>query len=374
MQAAAIRLLNAMPGPDITRLLARHYGKLPPPAQVRVVAALGDRGDGSGRAVVTEAVKSPHGSVRKAALEALAKIGDGSSVNVLAGAAAASDGVEQAAARESLYRIRGEGVEPAIVSGIAKGTGKTRLELIRAAGERGLSTAGDALAAAARDSDRLVRRESIRALRNAAGPEQAALLLGLLTRAQDETERREAARALAAALKRSEPPRIGDTVAAYRSARDLQLRAALLDVMGQVSSEEALPVLRSSLNDSHPEIARAAILALSEWLSPAPMPDLLQVARNGANPVQRVLALRGYIRLLSGPTDRSMEDMVHLLGEAMALAQQTEEKRAILSLLANYPSKEALRIADDASSDSGVAREAKAAVARIKLALGAVRP
>ena len=50
------------------------------------------------------------------------------------------------------------------------------------------------------------------------------------------------------------------------------------------SAGEALPVLRSSLEESQPEVARAAILALSEWLTPEPMEDLLAVARSASNP------------------------------------------------------------------------------------------
>jgi len=291
----------------------------------------------------------------------------------LAGVAARPDGAERDAARESLYLLRGTDVETAIVAGISSAAGNARLELIRAAGERRLLAAGDALVAAARDPDRPVRRESLRALRNVAGPAHSQALLDLTLNARDDSDRREFARALATALKRSERPPIGGTIAAYRSAENVQVRAALLDVMGQVSAEEALPVLRSSLDESQPEIARAAILALSEWLTPAPMPDLLAVAGSGSNPAHRILALRGYIRLIPAPSSRSMKETVSLLAGAMNLAGQPDEKKAILSLLSNYPTREALEIADTAAKDSAVAREAKAAAGRIRLGLGAQR-
>ena len=61
--------------------------------------------------------------------------------------------------------------------------------------------------------------------------------------------------------------------------------------MGQVSAAEALPDLRAALKDPDQEIARSAILALSAWQTPEPLPDLLDVARNDSNPTRRILAL-----------------------------------------------------------------------------------
>jgi HEAT repeat protein len=372
-QAAAIRLLNGIPGPQITKLLAGRVTGLPAAVQVKVLAALGDRGDDSARPAVTQALKSSAPAVRVAAVRALATLGDGSSVAILADLAAGAEASEQSAARETLYRMRGAGVEPAIVAGIGSAAGNTKLELIRAAGERGLAAAGDALLQAARDPDREVRREAVRALRNVAGPAHTGALLDVLLKAEDESGRRDAGRALASALKRSGRPQIGGTVAAYQSAENVAVRAALLEVMGQVSADETLPVLRSSLRDSQPEIARAAILALSEWHTPAPLADLLDLARRSPNPAHQVLALRGYVKLIAAPANRSMAETVNLLAEAMRLARQPEEKRAILSSLSNYATRESLRIADEAAADSAVAREAKAAAARIRLSLGAQR-
>ncbi|MBI4876861.1 MAG: HEAT repeat domain-containing protein, partial [Acidobacteria bacterium] len=201
MQAAAIRLLNGMPGPEITKTLTGLFPKLPAARQVQLVAALGDRGDVAARPVVTQALQSGERDVRATAAKALGRLGNGSSVTLLAELAARSEGTEQAAAREALTRMRGADAEAAIVSGIGAGAGGARLELIRAAGDRGLAAADDALLRAARDPGPEVRREAMRALRNAAGPAQSKALLGLLLKAEDESARRDAVRALAAALR-----------------------------------------------------------------------------------------------------------------------------------------------------------------------------
>jgi HEAT repeat protein len=369
VQSAAIRLLSRIPGPDVTALLTRQYLTLGPVGQIRLLAALGERGDTNARAVAMGGVKSSTAEVRTAALAALGKIGDASAVPLLAEAAANSQGDEQGAARESLGWLRGAGVDAAIAAAIDASGGRPRLELIRAAGERASPAAADALMRVAQGADREAARESIRALRNVAGPEQALSLLEVITKTPDAAERRETALTLASVIRRARDPEIAPVLAAFRASADRQVKLALIDIMGQVSAGDALPVLRASLEDADQEMARAAILALTAWQTPDPLPDLLAVARGGLNATRQILALRGFIRVISVPSDRSADETAALLSEAMQLARQPAEKRAILALLPMYPTAAALRMAEAAVKDATVKEEAQIAAESIR-ALG----
>ena len=369
VQTAAIRFLAGIPGPEATAALVEAVPRLPAEGRVIALSALVTRGDAAGRQLLVDALNSGAPAVRLAALEGLGKLGDESSVLVLAGAAATREGAEQAAARESLYALGGAGIDPAIVKAIGSTEGKVRIELIRAAGERGIAAATDALLAGARDPDREIRRESVRALRETAGISSAKSLLDLMLAAEGASERREMGRTLAAVLKKSGNPPIGLVVAAYQSAQAIPLRAALLEVIGQTGSGDALPVLRSGLQADHREISRTAILALSDWPTPAPMSDLLPVARSDPDPANQVLALRGYLKLVALPSGRTAAETARLLSEAMALAKQPGEKKAVLALLPGFPCQESLQVARASLGDATVAGEARMAVDRISRAL-----
>ena len=285
---------------------------------------------------------------------------------LLADIAAKREGEEQAAARESLSNVHGPGVDSAIASAISSSSGKVQLELIRAAGERASPQLADVLMTIAQGSDRAAAQAAIRAVRNAAGPEQAPALLATVLKIQNSNERREAALTLASVIKRTAKPDIAPVLAAYQAAADNRARLTLIDVMGQVSAGEALPILRAGLNDPDPEIARSAILALTAWATPDPLPDLLEVARGDTNATRRILALRGYIKVIAGPSDRSPAESVALLKQVWPLAIQAAEKRTILAILQLYPTPEALQMADLAAADPDVAREAKAASETIR--------
>jgi HEAT repeat protein len=366
VQAAAIRLLNRKTGAAVTTIFLEHYASLSPMGQYRVLYALADRGDASARKLVRAAVKGSVPEVRVAALGALGKIGDASSVPVLADASVNGTLPEQAAARESLYTLNTAGVDSAIAAGIGSSTGKVRLELIRAAGDRASSEAAEVLMQTAQQSDAEVALAAIRALRNAAGPEHAPALLAAVMKIANAGQRREAALTLGSVMRRARKPDVGPVLAAYRAAPDKQIRLTLLDVMGQVSADEALPLLREGLKDPDAEIARGSILALTAWETSAPLPDLLNAAKSEANPTRRILALRGVIKVVTVPSDRPAEATVAILKDVWPLATQVAEKRAILALLPLYPSPEAMRMAETAAADPAVTKEAKAAAEAIR--------
>jgi HEAT repeat protein len=241
--------------------------------------------------------------------------------------------------------------------------------LIVDAGERGIVSAADALAKALNDADPEVQRAALRSFRNVGGSGQVPVLLARLANVSSGSDRREVTQTLSAVLKRSEPAPIGSVVSAYQANPPLESRLSLLEVLGQSSNDAALPLLRSNLQDPNPEIARSAILALSSWQSPAPLNDLYAIAKDGKDPTLKILALRGYVKLIGLPSQRPSSESAQLLSEAMQLAKEPAEKRSVLSLLPSYPSKESLQLAEGLLRDDTVANEAKAAAARLRIAM-----
>ncbi|MEO8370917.1 MAG: HEAT repeat domain-containing protein [Candidatus Solibacter sp.] len=369
MQAAAITLLNRQQGDEITVLLVKEYPALSAIGQCRVLRALADRGDVAARPLVVDAAKRGGGELRVAALASLGKLGDASAVPLLAEIAAITTGVEQVAARDGLTVLRGSGVDAAIAAGIGSANGKLRLEFIAAAGERAAPDSASPLMAAAQGTDPETAQAALRALRSAAGPEHAPALLDLVLHIGNAGHRREAAMTLASVLKRSPDPPIAPLLAAHQASADKQIRLTLLDVMGQASAPGALPVLRASLKDPDPDVARAAILALTAWQTADPLRDLLAVAVTEANSTRQILALRGFIKLMAAPTNRAPGETAALLREGWQLARQTPEKRAILALLPLFATGESMRLAEAAASDPAVAREATLAAETLR-ALG----
>jgi HEAT repeat protein len=367
MQAAAIAMVKEMPGTEVTKALAKELPNLSAKSQVQLLSALGDRGDVAARPAVVAAVKSEDQSVRIAALRALGQLGDDSNVELLAQSAAGARGAEQKAARDSLYRLRGPNVDKVILEAIPKAEAKTKVELISSIGQRNITAGVATLLETAKDPDRKVRTGSLRTLKIVAGPENLPALVQLLIEAKSSSDRTEAQKTIAAVAHRIEDKnrQAESVLAALPSVKETTARCSLLNVLGRIGDNNALPVLYAALKDESVEVQTAAIRALADWPTSEPVAELQKVAESSTNKVHKILALRGFVRLLGLASDRSADETIELYRKAMGLAPDAGEKKKVLSGLANTKSLAAMKMAAGYMDDKALSVEAGAAVVNI---------
>ena len=367
MQAVAMSMVRELPGAEITKALVKELPNLSPAAQIQLLSALADRGDRTALPAVISATKAKEPAVRIAALKALGQLGDASTVALLAQTAADSKAEEQKAARESLYRLRGQKVDEAILAEIPKAESKVKVELIRAVAQRNITAGVETLLKTAQEPDSQVQRESFKVLRVIADEKYMPALLELLLKVKSASVRSEAEKTIAAVAERIEDKnhQADAVLAVLPKATDIHQRCSLLNVLGRIGHDSALPAIRKALNSDSAEEQTAAIRALSTWPNPEPLADLLEVAKSSGNQIHRILALRGFVRLLGLKSDRSADETIRLYQQAMALATNTSEKKMVLSGLSYEKSLAALEVAASYLQDKTLQREAEVAVVKI---------
>ena len=367
IRRAAGALAAEVPGQEATKAFVADLPSLAPDAQAALLAALSDRGDKAALPSVVQAVQSSDATVRVAALQALGALGDASCVRLLASAATANDEAGKAA-MESLVRLKGSEASAAMREIMeSKEDAAIRRQVIEAAKARNdVSAAPALLRVAGGDADSAARLDAMEALGALAGPDQAPAIVALMTPERSQAEQRALQKALSSIANRAENR---DVVAAPIFAAlgrgDGAMRQSLLAALGRVGGAAALEAIRAELKSQDPEARKAALRALAGWPEWTPMDELPDLARSDADPVCRTLALRAYVALLRLPSSRPAEETVRLCREAMTLATSADEKRLILSGLAEVPSPDALRAVESYLSDSELQAEAKAAQAKI---------
>jgi type 1 glutamine amidotransferase/HEAT repeat protein len=376
MQSVAATLVGELKKPGDIKTVAKQFDKLSSVGQMQLLTSLGGIGDGAWLETVVKGTQSENGEVRIAGLKALATVGDESTVVLLANAAAEGGRAERKAARESLYSISGKKVDGAILAGIKQADGKAKVELIGSIKPRNISGAVATLMAATRDADEAVRVESLKALRAVAAEKDVPALVRLVVEAQSWGERKEAGKTLAAVLDNSADKEAGiaSMAASYKSSDDAEARGVLLEAMGRTGSSKALVVLRGALKDESSDLRKAAIRGLSDWPGIEPADDLLAIARDSENMDEHVLAVRGYVKLVTLRGERSAKESVKGLSEAMDIAKRVDEKKIILAALPDVACVEALKMALGYVEDSDLKQEAEIATVKVAGYVAGINP
>jgi HEAT repeat protein/type 1 glutamine amidotransferase len=366
LRTAAIDVVRDIPGPDIVQAVTRGLPGLSAAGQVQALSALADRGDSSALPAAVEATKSTEVEVRIAAYGAVAALGSASSVDLLAKAVASTDGAEQEAARQGLYRLRGAEVDQKILLAATQADPDVKVELIRSLGARNMQASVEVLLEMAKGPDATVRIESIKVLKEVAGAGDVPALIDLLVSVRSDAERSEAETTLASAGRRIEDDlkRADPILSAFESSQDTRTKVSLLSVLGKIGGMGALDGLAKAYRNSSGEVQTAAVRALADWPYPAPVDLLLQVAQNTDNEIQRVLALRGVVRMI-GRSDQPAESKLGKLRSAMKLAGSTGDKKMVLSGVGEIRSLAAMQLAATYLDDSVLRAEAEAAVVKI---------
>ena len=222
--------------------------------------------------------------------------------------------------------------------------------------------------AVAKDNDVGVRQAAYKALGALSGQKELAKMVSMLLEVESGTDRSGIERAMIATVTRLEGPDAAAVITGLGKAGDA-VKPHLLAVLSRVGGQEALDAVRGQLLAGNGDVRKAAIRALADWPDAAPLSDLMKIAKTDHDSTCRVLALRGYIKLLGIPANRGAAETVKLLSEAMDIANRPEEKKAVLSALPKYPCEEALALAESAKKDRNLAAEADLASKKIKEAL-----
>lgn len=372
LRRAALGAISSVPGHAATRAFGRELASQTPETKLVLLGALASRGDGEGLTeMVNKLATDENQDIREAAIQALARLGDASSVPALAAALKQKEtapGISQ-----TLVDLQGAGVIEALVKQAEAGDPAVRQGVLNVLAQRRQSQALPVVRKALGEDDAQIRRVALKALAALGTQEDLNTLAAGVLAKKDEAERDQMAQAMADIGGRlsDKTARCAPVLLAFGQA-DASTKLSLLAVLSTLGGDQALQAVRASLAGSG-ELRKAAVRALAEWPDPAPMADLLSVAKSDPDKASQTLALRGYIRMVSPAGGRS-EQKLQAYREALTLAAQPNEKRLVLAGLAEVTHLEALKTVEPFLEDAGLKREAFISYEKIAEGLASRQP
>ncbi len=372
LQVDAIKVVRELNDAAVINACLREWTALPAESQLAVLDARLKIG-GDVLPTVHTAAKSAYTPVRAAAWLALGDLGDASAIPALAKVAASGEGAERDAARDTLARLRGPGIEEAVLKDVGNAEPGPKAELLRAFGERGAAGAAEVLVQNAAAGPDAVRLAALEALRKIAAPATVIPLLDIAGKAKSDTDCEAALKALYAACQAS-PDKAQATrgVVEAMSRMTPAERRQVLPVLSELGTPAALEAAQAATRDPDPEVVKAAVRALALWPNAAPAAGLLELARASTVPAIQVLAVRGCIDVAAQEPDAARR--LALLQDAKSAAKRPDEKKQALGKISLTPTPEALQAVLADLSDPGLANEAGLAAMTIAEKLAVSNP
>jgi hypothetical protein len=192
-------------------------------------------------------------------------------------------------------------------------------------------------------------------------------MIGFLIKAENSAERREAEKSATTVAKRipEEENQVKVILDAMPDAKTVEAKNSLLQVLGNIGHVKGLPAIRDALGSKDSELQKAGIRALSNWPTSEPVDDLLKITQTSTDKTQKILALRGYIRLVGLASEKEADEKAQMYQTALDLSEETNEIRMVLSGLSNLGSISALNMAANCMENQSVKQEAEVAVIEI---------
>ena len=347
------------------KLIARFKGATPA-TKVAIVGALGLSGDKDKGVIdtLTAAAGGDNKLVRIAAVGALASAAPEKCVQAATALMKSTDAEELAAAKNALLGVKTKGLSAAAAGALGKASTEGKVAILEVLAARGSADQAKAAIAQLDSKEAPVRQAAARAMGALAGAGDISIILKKLTAA---TDAREQAGLRGASLEAIRRTGVGaKPVVKALSGTAGAKRVTLLSVLAGIGGADALAVVVKDTASDDKDVKEAAVRALASWPESGAASPLLALAGKSDNATHRTLAIRGYIRLISLPSNRTPAQTVKLFAEAMKAAPGPAEKKLILGALAPVRTVEAMALAMGYVDDPALREEA--AMAAVKIA------
>jgi len=347
----------------LTAAMIELLEQLPRERKAGLIVALGTRGDAAALKPVSRYVSSEDIAIRRGAVKAVSKLGDAGVVKSLLEAA---DSPEMSATvTQAIVGMKGDRIDAVLVESLSDGNLKK--QAIKVCVARGCTEAVPALLKLAQDQGPDIRQDAWNGLGALAADNHIDSVMAIVLSIKDTADLARAEAAIKGIFSRADDrSKCFEAVAARYPQATEATKAVILELGAAIGDSNALKLERSALESPNKQISAAALRALAKWPNESAVADLLELAKNASEAVDRIVALRGYIRVAGLDTARlSDAERTKMFRTAMNLANRPAEKKQVIGALQNVKSIESLKMLQQYLDDSALKAEAQMSAANL---------
>lgn len=350
-------------GERLTKDMLKLIRRLPPDRKAGLIVALGARGDKAALNSIMGSIRSDQAVVRDAAISAVSKLGDAGVVKLLLSTA---DSPElRSGVAKAIAGMGGESINTALVESLRSRT--LRKAAIEASIARGCTEAAPDLLKLVKDNDPDVRKGAWAGLGALGDDDDMSSVMEAVVKIKEAKDLSYAEAAVRKMFSRAENrSKCFKAIAEHYAQATEGIKGVILDLGVGAGDSNALRLERNALESPNKQLYARALRALAKWPNKSACSDLLSQAQSASEEVDRIVALRGYIRIAGTETaGLSAADRLEMLKTATRLAKRNEEKKQIVSGLQYAVSPESLEMLKQYVDDPAFQAEAETSAANL---------
>ena len=364
LRRGGLGIVASTKGEKLTQDMLELLDELSSEQKAELILALGSRGDKTALKGIMRYISSEDTVIRDASVTAVSKLGDASVVKSLLSTA------DSPKLRDSVTRViaamKDDGINDVLVESL--NNRNLRIAAIQASIARGCTEAVTTLLKLVKDKDPDVMEQSWTGLAALASENDMDSIMKTVVEIRKAEDLSNAEGAIRKVFSRAENrSKCFEVVARYYEPATEATKSFILDLASATGDSNALKLERNALESANKQLYAKALRALAKWPNESAAEDLLNLAKNAPEQVDRIVALRGYIRIAGMETaNLPVTERMKIFETAIGLAKRNEEKKAILAMLPKYPYPQALAIAERLRQDKALAAEADTAIQKIR--------
>ncbi len=354
---------------EMFRRFAGKINRYTPQAKVALIDAIRSRKYSKARPLLLENLSGDNAGVTIASLTALAELGRVDDIPAIMGMIESADAAIRDAAIICLKSYTAPGSNQAIVRILERAADTQKTELIEVLNFRSAKEALPSVTRYLESSDRKLAGAALDLYADLGDASHLPVLLGVLEKSQNRREESTRMTAIRKICVNYPQEAAAIVYKGYRDAPETW-RGNYLTLLSYTDYSEKLEVIRAALKDASKEVKDTAVRLLAEWDNPVVMDDLVAIVKNSDDSTHAAVAFRGYINLLR-QKPMSASSKFELLKEAYSLAQNSRQKKQVISAVSEIQAPEAMAFISAALDDPELTAEASLAAISLTQALSA---
>ncbi len=366
LRRGGLGIVASTRGERLTRDMLDLLDELSSDRKAELIVALGARGDKAALKGIIEYISSEEAAIRDASVTVVSKLGDAGVVKLLLGTADSPEFT--ASVTRTIAGMKADGINAVLVESLKNKN--LRMAAIKACIARGCTEAVPDLLKLVQDKDPQVRKKAWTGLATLADGDDMDSIMKTAVEIKKAEDLSQAEGAIRKVFSRAENrSKCFKVVASHYEPASESTKGVILDMGAATGDTNALKLVRDAMESPNKKLYARALRALAKWPNESAAEDLLRQAKNASEVVDRIVALRGYIRIAGMErANLSGAERMEMFETAIGLAKRNEEKKAVLAILPRYPYPQAMALAERLRQDGTLAAEADAAIVKIKQA------